>query len=135
MTDVFSKEKRSWVMSRIRSADTKMENLLEVKLRENAIKFEKHPKLFGKPDFLIKNKNIVIFIDGCFWHKCPAHYKEPKSRKEFWLPKIEENVKRDKEVNRKLRKEGYKIIRFWEHELEKTPDYAIRKIINKLKTV
>jgi len=134
MTDVFTRKKRSWVMSRIRSKNTKMENLFESKLKENHIKYERYPEIFGRPDFLIKNKNIVIFIDGCFFHKCPKHYKAPKTKKKFWISKIEKNVKRDKEVVRRLRKEGYGVIRFWEHKIEKNVDECILKINNCLKT-
>jgi len=130
MADVFSKEKRSWVMSRIRGKGTKMERLLESKLIKNKIYFKKYPKIYGKPDFVV-NKNIIIFIDGCFWHKCPKHYKEPLTKKNFWAQKIENNVKRDRKVTKLLKKEGYHIIRFWEHELEKNPEKCINKIVNK----
>jgi len=128
MADIFSKEKRSWVMSRIRSKDTKIESIFASKMKENKIKFKRYPKLLGRPDFLV-GKNIVVFIDGCFWHRCPIHYREPKTKKNFWTPKIERNVQRDKAVNKSLKKEGYKIIRFWEHEVEKNPERGIRKII------
>lgn len=128
MTDVFTKEKRSWVMSRIRGKNTKIEKLFEKKLKENRIKFKKYPKILkkGNPDFLIGK--IAVFIDGCFWHKCPLHYRAPKSRKKYWLYKIQQNVKRDKEVNKQLRKTGYKVVRFWEHDISKNPDTCIRKV-------
>jgi len=65
---------------------------------------------------LVSNKKVEdIFIQG---HKCPKCYKEPKSRKEFWVPKIKKNVESDKEVNKKLKKDGWKVIRMWEHELK-----------------
>jgi len=128
MTDVFTKEKRSWIMSRIRSKDTKIENLLAKEMRKAKIKFKRYPKIYGSPDFLVKNSNMVVFVDGCFWHKCPIHYREPKSKKEFWIPKIKENVERDKEVNKKLRKEGYRIIRFWEHEVNKNIKSVVSKV-------
>lgn len=115
-------------MSRIRGKNTKIEKMFEKKLEENRIKFKKYPKILkkGNPDFLIGK--IAIFIDGCFWHKCPIHYREPKSKKKYWLPKIEDNVKRDKEVNKQLRKMGYKIVRCWEHDVKKNSDKCIRKI-------
>jgi DNA mismatch endonuclease (patch repair protein) len=127
MADVFTKEKRSWVMSRIKGTDTKPENLLAEKLRKSKIKFKKYPKLLGKPDFLVE-KDTVVFVDGCFWHGCPKHYREPKTKKKFWLPKIMKNMQRDKEVARKLKKEGYIVVRFWEHEVEKNLDGCIRKL-------
>lgn len=127
MTDVFTKEKRSWVMSRIRGKNTKMENLFARELRKAKIKFKRYPRIYGSPDFLV-NENIVVFVDGCFWHKCPIHYKEPKTKRKFWVSKIEENIKRDKKVDKKLKGEGYKVIRFWEHEIE----HDIKKCVKRL---
>ena len=114
-------------MSRIKS-ESKLENKLAILLRKNKIKFVRHPKILGKPDFRIKNTNIVIFIDGCFWHKCSKHFIEPKSKKKFWAEKIGSNVKRDVEVNRRLKVEGYRVLRFWEHDIEKRPYYAVKKL-------
>jgi DNA mismatch endonuclease (patch repair protein) len=105
-----------------------MENLLASKLKENGIRFKRYPKIFGKPDFLIRNSNIVIFVDGCFWHKCPRCYREPKTEKNFWIKKIESNVKRDRVVNKELEREGYRVVRFWEHEIERDADSCVRFI-------
>jgi len=81
--------------------------------------FTYQPKgIYGKPDFVNKKQKIVVFVDGCFWHKCPKCYKEPKSRKEFWITKINNNVKRDKEVNKRLKRDNWKVIRVWEHEIK-----------------
>ncbi len=77
-----------------------------------------HPKLIGHPDILIKGTKTVIFIHGCFWHKCPKCYKEPKSKKKYWLPKIEGNVRRDKRNKRLLLKTGYFVVRLWEHQIK-----------------
>ena len=127
MPDVFTKKKRSWVMSRIRGKNTKIENSLEREMKKSKIKFKSYPKIYGSPDFLV-NKNIVIFVDGCFWHMCPLHYVEPKSKKNFWIPKIERNVERDKEVTKKLKKMNYTVIRIWEHDVKKRPEYVIKKL-------
>lgn len=132
--DVFTKEKRSWVMSRIKGKNTRIEKLLEKEFRKNNIRFRKHPRMFGRPDFLI-NKKLAVFVDGCFWHKCPEHYSEPKSRKGFWIPKIKKNIIRDRKVTRKLRKDGYSVLRFWEHDVEKKPERVVNKIIRKLNSV
>jgi DNA mismatch endonuclease (patch repair protein) len=128
MTDVFTKEKRSWVMSRIRSKNTKVEKILCKKMRSRRIKFVQHPKLIGHPDFLV-SKNIVVFVDGCFWHGCPKHYIEPKTRKSFWKEKIAGNMKRDKLAKWDLRRLGYKVIRLWEHQIENSADKCIERII------
>lgn len=87
-----------------------------------------HPKIEGNPDILIYPKTVV-FINGCFWHKCPKCYKEPKSNKKYWLPKIEANVKRDRKNQRLLRKKGYEVIVIWEHEI-KNKSSILLAIIN-----
>lgn len=132
MSDIFSQKKRSFIMSKIRSKDTKIENLFAKKMLANKIKFKQHPNLFGKPDFLIDNSKIIVFIDGCFWHMCPKHFKSPKTRKNFWIPKIKNNVARDRIVNRKLKKMGYGVLRFWEHEIENKPDLAVKKLLRNM---
>ncbi len=118
MPDVFTKEKRSHIMSRIRSKWTKPERKIHNYLKGLKIKHKMHPKMDGNPDVLLKGRRTVIFIHGCFWHKCPRCYKEPNSRREFWIPKIEGNAKRDRKSFCHLKKEGWKVIRIWEHEIK-----------------
>jgi len=118
MTDNLTKEQRSFNMSRIKSKWTMQEILLHNYLKGNKIRHKMHPNIFGNPDIEIKNAKVLIFINGCFWHKCPKCYKEPKSNKEYWVPKIERNEKRDKKNLRLLRTNGYKVIVIWEHELK-----------------
>jgi DNA mismatch endonuclease (patch repair protein) len=70
----------------------------------------------GKPDFFFPGRRLVIFVDGCFWHGCPACRRNtPKNRAEFWEGKIEANKRRDRRIDRKLRKLGYRVVRIWEH--------------------
>lgn len=117
MADKFSKNVRSNIMSKINSKDTNPEITLKKELKIHG--FIYHPKnTFGRPDFINKNSKTIIFIDGCFWHKCPRHYKEPKSNRKYWIPKIERNAVRDREVDITYRKSGWMVIRIWEHELE-----------------
>lgn len=118
---------RSQMMANIRSKNTGAELRLKIILRGTFIR--QHPKIYGNPDFGLKVKKIAIFLDGCFWHKCPKHYHEPKTNKKFWISKIERNTQRDKEVNKKLKSKGYKVIRIWEHELK----YPHKKILKKIK--
>ena len=100
-------------MSRIRRANTNPEISAKKRFRW----FRYQPKgFFGNPDFINKKKKIVIFIDGCFWHKCPQHWNKPKSNRIYWNEKIKKNIERDKKVNKKYIKEGWKVIRIWEHE-------------------
>ena len=87
-----------------------------------------HPEIGGKPDILIKDLNVLIFLDGCFWHKCPQCFQEPETNKDFWLTKIEKNVKKDGEVTNKLKKEGWEVMRIWEHEVKKDLQGCLKSI-------
>ena len=117
-------------MSRIKSKDTQIEGKLRKYLWHNGIRsYRIKNNTFGKPDFIFKKHKIAVFIDGCFWHKCPEHYVEPKSNESFWLPKIDKNVQRDEKVNKKLKDEGWKVIRFWEHEINNNLEYCAKKLI------
>ena len=131
MADIFSKEKRSWVMSKIRGKNTKIEHRMKGILSENRIKFEQHPKMFGNPDFIIKEEKIAIFCDGDFWHGY-KYYEKKKPSKKFWRVKIEGNMKRDKRISQKLRRNGWSVLRFWEHDLEKRTGMCIDRIIGKI---
>ena len=102
-------------MSGIRSKHTKPELILRKQLRGTG--FYYHLKIVGNPDFAHKKKKIAIFVDGCFWHKCKKCYKQPKSNMDYWIPKIKRNVQRAKEAEKELIKKGWKVIRFWEHEV------------------
>ena len=131
MPDTVSKKKRSQIMSKIRNKETNLE--LNFKELMKGLKFRYQPKVFGKPDFASKKLKIAVFVDSCFWHKCPKCYIEPKSNKKYWLPKIEKNVKRDKINNRLLKKDGWKIIRIWQHDIENNFSSVFRKIEKELK--
>ena len=132
MTDVFTPEKRSWVMSRIRRKNTKIDLKMKEILSKTNCAYERYPKMFGNPDFIIKRKKIVIFCDGDFWHGYNYDSKK-KPAKKFWRDKIEENIRRDKKISRKLRREGWSVLRFWEHDIEKNPEKCIRRIKTKIK--
>jgi DNA mismatch endonuclease (patch repair protein) len=127
MTDIFTKEKRSWVMSRIRGKNTRIEIMTGRLLSSKKIKFKRHPKIYGNPDFLV-GKKTAVFCDGDFWHGFQYDEKK-KPKKEFWKNKIEENMKRDRRISRKLRRDGYSVIRLWEHDIEKRPNVCLSRII------
>ena len=131
MTDIFSPEKRSWVMSRIRGTNTKIDLRMNEMLGGMRYRHEMYPKMFGKPDFVIPRKRIVIFCDGDFWHGYKYHEKKRPAKK-FWRDKIETNMKRDKRITRKLRRDGWSVLRFWEHDIEKDPEKCMRRIKRKL---
>jgi len=130
MPDVFTKAKRSEVMSRIRSRGNKDTELALIKLfREHGVTgWRRNQKVFGKPDFLFRRKRLALFVDGCFWHGCPKHCKAPVGNREFWEKKLSANQERDRRVNRELRKLGWRVVRIWEHDLARRADKCIRKI-------
>lgn len=119
MTDVFTKAKRSDVMSRIRGRGNRETELALMGLfRWHGITgWRRHEAVFGKPDFIFRQRKVAIFVDGCFWHRCPLHCRQPVNNRAFWKRKLESNCRRDQLVNRTLRRRGWKIIRIWEHEL------------------
>ena len=129
--DTVSKKQRSYIMSQIRGTKTKPE--LIVKENVDGRKLRYQPKgIPERPDFANKTKKVAVFIDGCFWHKCPRCYKPPKSNKKYWKAKVERNTKRDRHVNRKMRKEGWTVLRFWEHQVKKNEFYVLKKINKQL---
>lgn len=133
--DVFSNKKRSEIMSKIKSKDTKIEILFRKALWKKGFRYRKNSnKYFGKPDLVLPKYKTVIFIDSCFWHNCPKHGYLPKSNLKYWRKKIERNQERDKEVKRYYKKICWKIFRIWEHDLlnDKKVACEIDAIIKKL---
>jgi DNA mismatch endonuclease, patch repair protein len=84
-------------------------------------------KLPGRPDFVFLNSKIVVFVDGCFWHGCKQCYRRPKTSRQYWDQKLFRNMRRAKYVNHELMKDGWNVLRIWEHELRDL-DFVIRKI-------
>ena len=128
-TDVFSKTKRSEVMSLIRSRGNKATELRLIEIfREYGITgWRRNQKLLGKPDFTFRRERVVVFVDGCFWHGCPKCYKRPASNQEFWDNKIAANRKRDRLVGRELTRLGWHVVRVWQHQLAK-PVHIVAKL-------
>lgn len=117
MTDIMSKEQRSKTMGAIR-AQSKLENIFTKSLWNQGLRFRKNVrKLKGTPDIVIQKYRIVIFVDSCFWHGCPIHFKRPKSNQEFWDTKITRNRERDKEVDEYYIGKGWNLKRIWEHQI------------------
>lgn len=130
MTDVLTPKQRTYNMSRIRGKNTAPEIKLRKMLFATGVRgYRIHYALPGKPDIVFVKKKIAIFIDGCFWHKCPVCFQEPETRKDFWMKKIQSNIDRDKKVNEQLKKDGWIVIRIWEHDIKKEPQEAIKKIV------
>ena len=140
VTDKISKEKRSWVMSHVRSVGNKStEGRMLVLLKQEKIRgWRRHLKLPGTPDFTFPKERVCVFVDGCFWHGCTRCYSDenpkrnpPASNTEYWQRKVAGNVKRDRVNSRRLRAMGFAVIRVRECELKK-PNPVAAKIIRKL---
>ena len=119
MSDVFSKAKRSAVMSQIRSRGNKATELALAKFfrRHKITGWRRNQKVFGKPDFVFSKLKLAVFVDGCFWHGCPKHGTQPKGNRAFWKKKFARNIARDRLVNRALRRANWRVLRIWEHTL------------------
>ena len=132
MPDMFTKKKRSEVMSRIRSKGTKIEMKMMKTLEESNIKFEYQPKIFGKPDFLVY-PNIVVFCDSSFWHGREWKTLKRELNEGYWQEHIKKNRNRDRLVNKQLRKAGYTVLRFWDDEINKKIQSCVTKIKEAIK--
>ena len=119
MADVFTKAKRSDVMSRIRGRGNKDTELALMRVfRAPCITgWRRHQPVFGKPDFVFPKRRVAVFVDGCFWHGCPQHATKPRNNAAFWRKKFAANTRRDRLVTRTLRNGGWRVLRIWEHEL------------------
>ncbi|MDP3999268.1 MAG: very short patch repair endonuclease [bacterium] len=132
--DTVSKQKRSEIMSRIKSRDSKIEALFSKALWKRGFRYRKNSgTYFGKPDIVLKRHETVIFVDSCFWHGCKKHCRIPTNHKTYWKQKIAKNTARDKEVSKYYKKQGWKIFRIWEHEIKKNPSKAVNEIVKFLK--
>lgn len=121
MTDTKTPAERSKNMSRIRSTDTKPEEIVRKYLFSHGFRYRKNDKRYpGKPDIVLPKYRTIIFVNGCFWHMhgC-SRSRLPRSNQDYWKPKIERNIERDKENKRKLEIDGWKVIIVWECELKK----------------
>ena len=115
--DTFSKEKRSEIMRHVKSTETKLEKIFRSALWIEGLRYRKNASSYGKPDLMLKNRKLVIFIDSCFWHGCKKHLRTPHSNQSYWLKKIERNKNRDKEVNEHYKHKNWKVFRIWEHDI------------------
>ncbi|MDP3057461.1 MAG: very short patch repair endonuclease [bacterium] len=128
--DTFTKKKRSEVMSKIRSKNTGIEKIIFRELRKRKIYFQRYySKAIGHPDIALPKKKKAVFVDGDFWHGWRFAKTRKRLPKKYWQAKIENNIKRDKKNRAKLKREGWKVLRVWEHEIEKDLNLVIKKII------
>jgi len=132
MADNVSKATRSRIMSHIRGKDTKPEIKLRKALHKAGYRYSlnyRFKELNFKPDIVMVSRKVCIFVDGCFWHGCPKCYKAPKSNKTYWVQKIKRNIERDKEQNTYLKKNGWKVVRVWEHQITKDLRRTVQKLL------
>ena len=118
--DTFTKAERSRIMRAVHSTGTTAENKCEAVLRSLKLKFSQHPPdLAGRPDFILKDFRLAIFVHGCFWHahKGCKHAVLPTSNVTYWVPKIGRNQRRDRRVRDELRKAGWRTAVIWECRL------------------
>jgi DNA mismatch endonuclease (patch repair protein) len=129
-SDVFTKAKRSEIMSRIRGRGNKATEMALAKLlrRHGITGWRRNQIIFGKPDFLFRRNRLALFVDGCFWHGCPRCYRRPKSNRKFWDSKVLRNRRRDRKVCVELRRMGWRVVRIWGHSLEFPERLAVRLI-------
>ena len=129
MTDVFSTEKRSWIMSRVREKDTSLEIKVRSLTHRLGYRFRLHRKdLPGKPDLVFPCRKKVIFVHGCFWHghDCARGKRIPKTNTGYWVEKIRKNVKRDAKNQIELQSLGWEILIVWECETKNLDEVACK---------
>ena len=120
MADVYSQADRSKLMAKVRSKGNKDTELRLVAIfkAHGITGWRRHRPVFGHPDFIFPAERIALFVDGCFWHGCPRHYRAPAQNAEFWVRKVTNNRKRDRLVTRTLKANGWQVIRIWGHALK-----------------
>ncbi len=131
VADVFTKEKRSEVMRSIKGKGTGLEKDTAKMLRRYKIKYKSHPKMYGSPDFIVEGR-LLLFCDGSFWHG--RDWKRLKARLEagnnpgYWVKHIESNRKRDRKVNRTLKGQERLVLRLWDADVKKRPEWCAGRI-------
>jgi DNA mismatch endonuclease (patch repair protein) len=106
-------------MSRIGGKNTRPEVALRKALWALGLRYRLHQKIAGKPDVVFPGARVAVFVDGCFWHGCPIHGSKPKTNSEFWNRKLASNAARDQRVAGILEMDGWKVVRVWEHEVDR----------------
>ena len=135
--DRHTPEQRRKNMQAVKNKDSQIELLLRKELWKRGLRYQKNrTDIFGKPDIVFKGKKIAIFCDSEFWHgyNWEERKKDFKSHQEFWIPKIERNMKRDIEVTNKLESEGWTVLRFWGNEIKKEAEKCVNIIEKAVQT-
>ncbi|WP_409997810.1 very short patch repair endonuclease [Bradyrhizobium sp. SZCCHNR31031] len=122
-------------MSRVKGAGNKATELRLITIfRTSGITgWRRRSRAFGKPDFVFPKEKVAVFVDGCFWHGCPHHGSIPMANRDFWQQKLRRNRQRDLLVNRTLKKQGWTLVRLWQHEL-RAPECVVRRVARVLRS-
>ena len=132
MPDNLTKQQRSFAMSQVRSQGTGLEIMVRQRLSDAGLSFRTNVgELPGKPDIVFDDARVAVFVDGDFWHG----YRFPKWEKslsEFWRQKIAKTRERDRKTHRKLRRQGWRVVRLWQHDIERNLDGQILKVTRRL---
>ncbi len=137
MADDLTPEQRRKNMQAIRSKDTAIELRLRKALWERGIRYRKnYRKLIGKPDIAITKYKIAVFCDSDYWHGYDWENRNQriKSNRDYWVPKIERNIERDREVTNALQKEGWHVIRFWEWQIRKHLNECVDTVLEAIES-
>lgn len=132
MTDPLTPEARSRLMRRVRRRGTGIEIALRKGLWAAGIRYRLKAKirLPGSPDIVFPGAKVAVFVDGCFWHGCPHHGTNPKTRPEFWAAKIAHNRQRDALVDAGLSDMGWLVVRFWEHDIRDGLSKCVANVVS-----
>lgn len=121
---------RSEIMRRVKGKDSLAERSLRSALHARGLRFRLHRRVEGiSVDILFPGPKVAVFVDGCFWHCCPLHGTTPESNRDYWLPKLEENRRRDKLQNEVLWQAGWAVIRVWEHDCKRLSESVVDGIV------
>lgn len=120
-------------MARVRSKNTLPEIALRRALWRLGFRYRLHSALPGSPDIVLPRYRTALFVDGCFWHGCPDHYRAPITNGGFWSAKLERNLRRDAKADGDLVAMGWHVVRIWEHEIRADLDGVSRRIAEELR--
>lgn len=129
----YTTAQRSYNMSQIKGKNTKPELLLRRALWHAGVRFRSNKqKLPGKPDISLIKYKLLIFVDGSFWHGHDWENRKSaiKSNRDFWIPKIERNMQRDREINQHYQSKGWTVLRFWDFEVKKELGMCVKRVVD-----
>ena len=119
---------KSEQMARVRSKNTGPELLLRRALWRCGLRYRLGVAVPGSPDLAFRKAKVAVFVDGCFWHACPKHYRAPIRNAAFWRRKIERNIARDRRIDLALAELGWSVVRIWEHDLKGDISSAVQRV-------